>query len=159
MAMLERMQAIRSAELIFEGTKRGRPLSNMSMLAVLSRRGHVDLTVYGFRSTFRDWAAGCTSFPSEVAEMALAHAIDDKVEAAYRRGDLFEKRRGLMETSGAFCSKQSATGEVIRLSKDRKRAGTRGRTGSRLQRHSVDVFRSHSRPVRQKFVHLRADCA
>jgi integrase len=59
--------------------------------------GYPKLTVHGFRSSFRDWAAECTNFPAEVAEMALAHVVDDKVEAAYRRGDLFEKRRQLAD--------------------------------------------------------------
>lgn len=81
---------------LFSGGKGGAPLSNMAMLELLKRMGRDDLTVHGFRSTFRDWAAECTSYPSEVCEMALAHAISDKVEAAYRRGDLFEKRRQLM---------------------------------------------------------------
>jgi integrase len=62
--------------------------------------GRDDLTVHGFRSTFRDWAAGRTNFPREVAEAALAHTLSDKVEAAYRRGDLFEKRRRLMNNLG-----------------------------------------------------------
>jgi integrase len=75
-------------------------LSNMALLAVLRRMGRGDLTSHGFRSTFRDWAAEETDFPSEVVEMALAHAIGNKVEAAYRRGDLFEKRRALMERWG-----------------------------------------------------------
>jgi len=71
------------------------PLSDMSLTAVL-RRMKVDATVHGFRSTFRDWCAEHTHHASEVAEMALAHAVGDKVEAAYRRGDLFEKRMLLM---------------------------------------------------------------
>ena len=65
--------------------------------------GRTDIVVHGFRSTFRDWAAEQTSFPREVAEMALAHGIADKVEAAYRRGDLFEKRISLMEKWAEFC--------------------------------------------------------
>ncbi len=65
--------------------------------------GRPDLTVHGFRSTFRDWAAECTNFPREVVEMALAHAIGDKVEAAYRRGDPFEKRRELMTAWARHC--------------------------------------------------------
>ena len=69
----------------------------MAFLMLLRRMGRDDLTAHGFRSTFRDWAAERTNFPSEVAEMALAHAVGDKVEAAYRRGDLFEKRRRLMQ--------------------------------------------------------------
>ncbi|RIV65962.1 tyrosine-type recombinase/integrase [Burkholderia pseudomallei] len=82
---------------VFEGMRACRPLSNMAMLQVLDRMGRSDLTVHGFRSTFRDWAAECTPFPNEVVEMALAHAIRDKTEAAYRRGDLFEKRCTLMQ--------------------------------------------------------------
>jgi integrase len=79
--------------LVFPGL-RG-PLSDMSLTAVL-RRMDVRATVHGFRSTFRDWISEHTNHPSEVAEMALAHAVGDKVEAAYRRGDLFEKRVALM---------------------------------------------------------------
>ena len=82
---------------VFWGQQAGRGLSNMALLAVLRRMGRGDLTSHGFRSTFRDWAAEETEFPGEVVEMALAHAIGNKVEAAYRRGDLFDKRRVLME--------------------------------------------------------------
>src|SRR6202044_456270 len=82
---------------VFPGRGLGEPLSNMAMLKLLQRMGRDDLTVYGFRSTFRDWAAEKTNFPNEVIEMALAHAIDDKTEAAYRRGDLYEKRRRLVD--------------------------------------------------------------
>src|SRR5260370_32704938 len=84
------------------GGKKGKPLSNMAMLAVLKRMGRNDLTAHGFRSTFRDWAAERTTFPREVVEMALAHTIENKVEAAYRRGDLFQKRRQLMEAWARF---------------------------------------------------------
>ncbi len=77
----------------------------MAMLSLLKRMGREDLTVHGFRSAFRDWAAETTNFPSEVAEMALAHAISDEVEAAYRRGDLFEKRRQLMNAWSRYCDK------------------------------------------------------
>ncbi len=75
-----------------------------TLLALLRRMGHARVTVHGFRSTFRDWVAEQTDFPGEVAEMALAHAVGDRVEAAYRRSDLFERRRGLMDAWGAFCS-------------------------------------------------------
>lgn len=75
----------------------GRPLAHSAMRVLLEAMGRADLTVHGFRSTFRDWAAECSPFPNEVVEMALAHAIRDKTEAAYRRGDLFEKRRALMQ--------------------------------------------------------------
>lgn len=82
---------------VFCGQLAGKGLSNMAMLAVLRRMGRDKLTSHGFRSTFRDWAAEKTNYPGELVEMALAHTIGNKVEAAYRRGDLFEKRRGLME--------------------------------------------------------------
>lgn len=78
------------------------------MTAVLRRMGHGGITVHGFRSTFRDWAAERTNFPNEVVEMALAHAVGDKVEAAYRRGDLFEKRRRLMAEWATYCNTPSA---------------------------------------------------
>jgi integrase len=87
---------------VFPGGREGRPLSNMAMLELL-RGMRPGLTVHGFRSSFRDWAAEATDFPKEVAEMALAHTIESEVESAYRRGDLFEKRRKLMEDWAAYC--------------------------------------------------------
>jgi len=77
----------------------------MAMLALLHRMGRDDLTVHGFRSSFRDWAAEVTNFPREVAEAALAHVLSDKTEAAYRRRDLFEKRRRLMQAWAEWCDK------------------------------------------------------
>ena len=71
-----------------------RPLSDMSLTAVLRRMKRGDLTAHGFRSAFRDWAAEMTAYPAELVEMALAHAVGNKVEAAYRRGDLFENVDG-----------------------------------------------------------------
>jgi Phage integrase family len=107
---------------VFPGGKHGRPLSNMAFLMLLRRLKRDDLTAHGFRSTFRDWAAERTNFPSEVAEMALAHAVGDKVEAAYRRGDLFERRRGMMTTWAAFCTtSKGATGDAPRFSPFRPR--------------------------------------
>lgn len=102
LVVLRKLQAVRQATdgkpspWVFPGV-RGQHLSNGAILALLKRMGRPDLTAHGFRSTFRDWAAEQTAFPRDVAEMALAHAIGDKVEAAYRRGDLFEKRRKLMD--------------------------------------------------------------
>jgi integrase len=85
----------------------------MAFLMLLRRLKRDDLTAHGFRSTFRDWAAERTNFPSEVSEMALAHAVGDKVEAAYRRCDLFERRRGMMTAWAAFCdSFKDMTGKV-----------------------------------------------
>ena len=89
---------------VFPGGKEGKGLSNGAMLALLRRMKRMDITVHGFRSTVRDWAAEKTNYPREVAEMTLAHAVGDKVEAAYRRGDLFEKRRLLMADWATFCS-------------------------------------------------------
>ena len=76
----------------------------MTFLMLLRRMGRRDLTGHGFRSTFRDWVSETTDYPGEVAEMALAHVVANKVEAAYRRGDLLAKRRELMEAWAAFCS-------------------------------------------------------
>jgi hypothetical protein len=75
--------------------------------------GRRDITAHGFRSTFRDWAAERTNFPRDVAEMALAHAIADKVEAAYRRGDLFEKRKNLMHAWAKHCEAHAPKGKVL----------------------------------------------
>lgn len=88
---------------VFSGAKPGKSLSNMAFLMLLRRMKRADLTAHGFRSSFRDWAAERTSYPGELAEMALAHAVSNKVEAAYRRGDLFEKRRRLMDEWAKFC--------------------------------------------------------
>jgi integrase len=100
---------------VFPGGKVGKPLSSAAFL-VLLRRGRDDLTVHGFRSSFRDWASERTGFPAEVAEMALAHAVGDKVEAAYRRGDLFDNRRRLMDAWGEYCGKAPVErGKVVSL--------------------------------------------
>nr|WP_255476592.1 site-specific integrase [Geminicoccus flavidas] len=88
-------------ELVFPGT-RNRPLSDMTLAAVLKRMGRTDLTVHGFRSSFRDWAGEASSHPREVIEAALAHRLKDKAEAAYARGDLLAKRRALLEDWVAF---------------------------------------------------------
>lgn len=103
---------IEVSDLIFHGTKRGRPLSDMTLLKVL-RDLKEPFTVHGFRSAFRDWVAERTSFAGEVAEAALAHAIPNRVEAAYRRTDFFEKRKRLMDTWGAFCNGDA--GNIIRI--------------------------------------------
>jgi len=111
-ALLKNMRSTGRNDLVFPGERRGKPLSNMSMLMTLRRMGRNDLTAHGFRSTFRDWAAECTDFPREVAEAALAHVVGDKVDAAYRRGDLFEKRR-LMDAWAVHCQTASETGEAV----------------------------------------------
>jgi len=99
---------------VFPGSRRALPMSNMVLLMLLRRMKRDDLTVHGFRSTFSDWAAERTAYPREVVEMALAHAIENKAEAAYRRGDLFEKRRRLMVDWARFCEAPPA-GEVVPL--------------------------------------------
>jgi integrase len=100
---------------LFPGGRAGGHLSNMAMLKLLERMKRDDLTVHGFRSTFRDWAAERANFPGEVAEAALAHVIGDKVEAAYRRGDLFEKRRRLMDAWGEFATKPIGGAVIVQL--------------------------------------------
>ena len=96
-------EARRGSALVFESdTKHGRPISNMSMTAVLRRMKLDAVTVHGFRSSFRDWAGETTHFPTEVIEAALAHRLKDKAEAAYARSDLFEKRRDLMNAWAVF---------------------------------------------------------
>ena len=99
---------------VFIGEKKGKGLSNMALLMTLRRMERTDLTVHGFRSTFRDWAAEQTAYPNEMVEMALAHTVSDKTEAAYRRGDMLDKRRRLMRDWAAYCgTAQRAAGNVI----------------------------------------------
>jgi integrase len=95
---------MRRGDYVFGGRKSDAPLSNMAMATVLRRMGLIEITVHGFRSAFRDWAAEKTDYPREVAEMALAHAVGDKVEAAYRRGDLLQKRVNFMRDWDAYCA-------------------------------------------------------
>jgi integrase len=101
-SILKGMQEVRENEYVFPGERRA-ALSNMAFLMLLRRMGRADLTVHGFRSTFRTWAAECTSFPREVIEAALAHLVGDATEQAYQRGDLFEKRRRLMDVWADYC--------------------------------------------------------
>jgi integrase len=92
---LAKALASRSEDLAFPSQKPGRPLSDMTLSAVLKRH-EIAVTVHGFRSTFRDWAEEATSYPFEAKEAALAHTVKDKTERAYRRSDLFEVRRDMM---------------------------------------------------------------
>ena len=114
MAVLNKVGEGEPEGFVFAGRKK-RPLSNMALLMVLRRMGQGELTAHGFRSTFRDWAAERTNFPGEVAEAALAHVVGDKVEAAYRRGDLFEKRRRLMDAWGEFATKAQDASVILPL--------------------------------------------
>lgn len=110
MRILRALKEDASGDWVFPGGKKDKPLSNAAMLELLKGMDYRDkegerITTHGLRSSFRDWCAEHTEHPSEVAEMALAHTIDSKVEAAYRRGDLFEKRRALMADWETFCAK------------------------------------------------------
>lgn len=110
----------REGDHVFPGAKADKPLSNMAMLELLrGMDGTDELTVHGFRSTFRDWAAEQTNFPRDIAEAALAHVIGDKTEAAYRRGDALEKRRKLMIAWAKFCGEKPATGNVVPMNAKR----------------------------------------
>ena len=118
LALLAGLPRMVGSDLVFQAP-RGGPLSDMTLSAVL-RRMAVEAVPHGFRSTFRDWVAERTAYPGDLAEMALAHTIGDKVEAAYRRGDMFDKRRRMMEEWASFCATVAGSGaDVVPL----RRAG------------------------------------
>jgi integrase len=102
--IIKAMLEARNGDFAFPGRKPGKHLTVRQPLTLLRRMNVGDATVHGFRSSFRDWAAECTNFTNEVCEAALAHVVDNKVEAAYRRGDLFDKRRKLMDAWAAYCT-------------------------------------------------------
>ena len=115
-AILDDMRAVSEGEtFVFPGGNRGKPLSNMAMTAVLRRMGRDDVTVHGFRSTFRDWCGERTNFPRELAEAALAHVVKDKTEAAYARGDMLTKRAQLMDAWARYCMTPTVECEVVKL--------------------------------------------
>jgi len=112
--LLESIKPEHAKGLVFPGTA-GKPLSDMSLTAVM-RRMKVDAVPHGLRSTFRDWAAERTAYPREIAEMALAHTIANKTEAAYRRGDVLAKRRRMMEEWATFCGRiEAKQGNVLAI--------------------------------------------
>jgi integrase len=113
LATLREAEKVKRGDYVFPG-RRG-ALGQSSLRLVLERMGRRDLTVHGFRSCFRDWAGEVTAYPREVIEAALAHRIGDKTEAAYARGDLFLKRRRLMDDWARFCTQPAVHGEVIEL--------------------------------------------
>ena len=115
LAVLAQARKLQTNDYVFPGQKRGRPLSGMSMEMLLRRMKVESATVHGFRSSFRDWAGDKTSFPREVAEAALAHAIGDETEAAYRRSDALAKRRRLMNAWAGFCEASGADEKVTPL--------------------------------------------
>ncbi|MCJ8276303.1 MAG: tyrosine-type recombinase/integrase [Bdellovibrionales bacterium] len=112
--ILKDLERIQHNEFIFPGKKQSKPLSDMTLLMIL-RREQLDYTVHGFRSTFKDWASERTNFTREVSEMALAHTITNKVEAAYRRGKLLLKRRSLMKSWEEFCYSQSSENNIVEI--------------------------------------------
>lgn len=116
LAVLQRLKAeTKEGEFVFPGGKKNTPLSNMACLALLKRMGRSDLTVHGFRSSFRDWAGEATAHPREVIEHAMSHQLKDKAEAAYQRGSLLERRRVLMADWANYCAQPAATGVVVAL--------------------------------------------
>jgi len=116
LGILAEMRALAPSGLVFPGRDGAKPLGPAAFQQVLARIGRGDVTVHGFRSTFRDWCGDRTNFPREVAEAALAHAVGDKAEQSYRRGSALEKRRKLMEAWAGFCAQpvaKVAKGEVV----------------------------------------------
>jgi len=115
LAVLERLKPLRTeGGYVFPGAAKDAPLSNMALAMTLRKLGRGDLTVHGFRSTFRDWAADRTGYENHVVEMALAHTVGG-VEGAYRRGDLFERRRRLMADWATHClTEPPATADNVR---------------------------------------------
>ena len=114
LALLQAMPRFEGTDLVFPGRDVKKPLSDMSMTLVL-RRMKVDAVPHGFRSTFVDWAAERTNYPVELREMALAHTLGDKTQAAYQRGDLFERRRALMADWAAFIDTPPITGNIVQF--------------------------------------------
>jgi integrase len=112
--ILEAMAKGARGDLVFSTHRADRPMSGMACTMLLRRMKAEGVTVHGFRSSFRDWAGECTSFPREIAEAALAHAVGNEVERAYRRSDALEKRRKLMDAWASYCTK-SQSGKVVQL--------------------------------------------
>jgi integrase len=114
LALLKAIPRLADSNLLFPSSKPNTPMSDMTLTAVLRRMQRTDITVHGFRSTFRDWAAESTNYPADMAEMALAHTIGDKVEAAYRRGDMLKKRFRMMNDWAKYCGTAlKASGVVV----------------------------------------------
>ncbi|WP_347976549.1 tyrosine-type recombinase/integrase [Bosea vestrisii] len=114
LTLLDEAEKVKTSDYVFPGQQKGKPLSNMAMATLLNdRMKKPDITVHGFRSSFRDWAGETTSFPREVTEAALAHSIGDAVERAYRRGDALEKRRKLMDAWARYINSPKAKDGVV----------------------------------------------
>lgn len=113
--VLTNLRELSTCDTVVFPAPRGGPMSNMAMLQLLKRMGRSDITVHGFRSTFRDWAGDCTAYPREVAEGCLAHTVQG-VEAAYRRSDALEKRRRLLGEWARFCDAPKREGAIVQIS-------------------------------------------
>jgi integrase len=113
MIILHQMAEIRRSDFVFSNDKGDGAMSNMSLLMLLRRMGQKQVTVHGFRSTFRDWCAEQTNFSREVAEQALAHSLPDATEAAYRRADMLNKRRLLMQAWDKYCTMPPRDSAVV----------------------------------------------
>jgi integrase len=151
--ILESMQPLRrKGGFVFPGARLGMPLSSMAMRYTLSSMGRNDITVHGFRSSFRVWAAESTNYPRELAEAALAHVNADKVEAAYLHSDLFEKRRALMNAWATYCGTTKASVKVLQAQGSAVQG--RGVAGSRRRAqvpggHTEDRYRPRARGVQR----------
>jgi integrase len=106
LAIVAKLAEVKMNDFVFPGARADRHLSNMALLELLKGMD-VDATTHGFRSAFRDWVSEATTFSGDIAEAALAHIVRDATEAAYRRGDLFDKRRAMMESWARFCGGQT----------------------------------------------------
>jgi integrase len=113
--ILRQLSCFDQGSYVFPGRRFGKPLANNTLLALLKKRMKIQITSHGFRSSFRDWAAERTHYPGEVVEMALAHAIKNATESAYRRGDLLLQRRALMSDWAAFCASVPSSAKLFEL--------------------------------------------
>ncbi len=120
MGILGEVGKFKTGEFVFPGRRPTAPLSNMALAMILRRMKIEHATQHGFRSSFRDWCGDKTTFPREVAEAALAHAIGDKTEAAYRREDALAKRRKLMDAWAAYCEPRAAASAVVQFDRRRR---------------------------------------
>jgi integrase len=114
-AIVRELLAAHAGRYLFPGDRHAKHISSVAMLSVLRQMGRADVTTHGFRSTFKTWATETTHHRTEVVEIALAHVAGDKVEAAYQRGELMEKRRALMADWARYCDAPPAAGKVVRL--------------------------------------------
>jgi integrase len=121
LGVLKDMHEVRYSDYVFPGSRQGHAMGkNQPGKLIRKLMGNTKMTVHGFRSSFRDWAAERTSFPREIAEAALAHAVPSQVEAAYRRTDFFDRRRKLMDAWADFCAKvETDAGKVVALARAR----------------------------------------